>query len=413
MGITNREIESGSDSDSSKHDSDEDSDSSNGVYSVCSSSESQNATQDKDANKSEEEEEDRVIQAIRKEQERVRDHPPDIRADSFIVDLSFHPQSNIIAAALITGDVSLYKFSSEVNEIVNNLENHKKAARAVEFSEDGHYLYSVSKDKSICVTDVDLGKPKRFIKKAHRHVAIENEPIYSAHVLDENLFATGDDDGTVKLWDLRKETPIFALKEMEDYVSCIITNDSKRYLICSSGEGTITAINIGTKKLHMQSELYEAELNSMILIKGDKKLVVGSSKGKMYLFNWGEFGYHNDEFIGPKHSINSMVAISDSVVVGGFEDGKLRATHFFPHQQLGIVGQHEFAVENIDISSDGELLASCSHDQLIKFWNIKYFEEMKINYKGKVNKAKVSKFNLPSSNQKNVSDFFADLANDD
>lgn len=407
MGITNREIESesGSETDTSKCDSGDDSDSSNGVYSICSSSESQNATPDIEGNKSEEEE-DRVLQAIRNEQDRVRDHPPDIQADSFIVDISFHPQNPIIAAALITGDVSLYKYSMETNETINSFESHKKATRAVEFSDDGELLFSVSKDKSICITDVNLGKPKRVIKKAH------SEPIYSAHVVDENLLATGDDDGTVKLWDLRKESPIFSLKEMEDYVSCIITNDAKRYLICSSGEGTITTINIGSKKLHVQSELYEAELNCMALIKNDKKLIVGSSKGKTYLYNWGEFGYHSDEFPGPKHSINSMISISDNIVISGYEDGKIRAMHFFPHQQLGIVGQHNFAVENLDISGNGEFIASCSHDQLIKFWSITYFEEMKINYKGKVNKAKVSKYNLPSSNQKNVSDFFADLAND-
>ncbi|XP_046395038.1 WD repeat-containing protein 55 homolog [Ischnura elegans] len=408
MGITNIEIESGSESESSKFDSDEDSDSSNGVYSVCSSSESPNATQDVEGNTrdEEEEEEDKVVQAIRNEQERVRDHPPDIQADSFVVDISFHPQSKIIAAALITGDVIVYKYDLESNEIANSLEVHKKAARAVEFNEDGKMLISVSKDKSICVTDVDSGKPKRIMKKAH------NEPIYCAHVVDENLLATGDDDGTVKLWDLRKESPIFSLKEMEDYVSCIITNEAKRYLVCSSGEGTITTINVGSRKLHVQSELYEAELNCMTLVKAEKKLIVGSSKGKAYVFNWGEFGYHSDEVIGPKHSINAMIPISENIVVSGYEDGKLRAAHLFPHQQLGIVGQHEFAVENLDISYDGQFIASCSHDQLIKFWNIKYFEDLKINYKGKVNKAKVSKFNLPSSNQKNVSDFFSDMASD-
>lgn len=49
-----------------------------------------------------------------------------------------------------------------------------------------------------------------------------------------------------------------------------------------------------------------------------------SSKGKMYLFNWGEFGYHSDEYCGLKNSINSMIAITENMVVAGYEDGNIR-----------------------------------------------------------------------------------------
>lgn len=55
----------------------------------------------------EEEEEDEVVKAIRKEREKCREHPPDIQSEDFVVDISFHPQKDIIAAATITGDVIL------------------------------------------------------------------------------------------------------------------------------------------------------------------------------------------------------------------------------------------------------------------------------------------------------------------
>jgi hypothetical protein len=55
----------------------------------------------------EEEEEDEVVKALRREREKCREHPPDILSEDFIVDISFHPQEEIIAAATITGDVIL------------------------------------------------------------------------------------------------------------------------------------------------------------------------------------------------------------------------------------------------------------------------------------------------------------------
>lgn len=55
----------------------------------------------------EEEEENELVKAIRREREKVREHPPDIECEDFIVRISFHPRESILAAALVTGDVCL------------------------------------------------------------------------------------------------------------------------------------------------------------------------------------------------------------------------------------------------------------------------------------------------------------------
>ena len=118
--------------------------------------------------------------------------------------------------------------------------------------------------------------------------------------VNENLFATGDDGGVLKLWDMRQRTndPVFTLKEVEDYISSIVTNDQCRYLLMTSGDGFLTTINIPQKKLYVQSEVYEEEMTCMGIFRKDSKLVVGSSKGNFYTFNWGQFGYHCDAFTG-------------------------------------------------------------------------------------------------------------------
>jgi hypothetical protein len=53
-----------------------------------------------------------------------------------------------------------------------------------------------------------------------------------------------------------------------------------------------------------------------------------------------------------------------------------RAVHLYPHRFIGTVGHHEgrFPIERLDISASGEIIASISHDQRIKFWSIKYLE---------------------------------------
>ncbi|XP_069687073.1 WD repeat-containing protein 55 homolog isoform X2 [Periplaneta americana] len=352
--------------------------------------------------KIENEEDDDVLKALMRERTKCREHPPDIHSDDFVVDISFHPEENIIAAATITGDVILHKYTNESTEVINTLEVHTKACRAVEFSKDGNTLFSTSKDKSIVLCDVNIGRMKLFYDNAHEN------PLYCLLILDENRIASGDDNGVVKLWDLRKKDPIWSLKEMDDYVSCMISTEAKKYLVCASGDGTITSIDIGARKLHIQSEMYEEELTCIGTMRSETKLLVGSSKGIFYLFNWGEFGYHSDAFPGPKLAINCLLPVTENIAVCAGEDGALRATHFFPHRHLGVVGQHQFSVESLDISGSGELIASCSHDQTIKFWNIKYFEDIQVDGKKKAKKKEVN-HNLPSSKCSNASDFFSEL----
>ena len=45
-----------------------------------------------------------------------------------------------------------------------------------------------------------------------------------------------------------------------------------------------------------------------------------------------------------------------------------------------MVGEHgEFPVEQIRLSPGRNLLASCSHDQKIKFWDVSHFQQMSGN----------------------------------
>ncbi|CAL7945156.1 unnamed protein product [Xylocopa violacea] len=293
----------------------------------------------------EDDEEDEVIKAIIRSKNTNTNHPPPIKTEDHIVDICFHPRTDIIAVANIVGDVSL-------------------------------------------------------------------EPIYTMTVIGEHLFATGDDDGVVKLWDHRQKenVPIFSIKKMEDYVSAIVTNKDAKYLVCASGDGSLTTFNIPGKKMHVQSEEYEEELTCLGLFKYETKILVGTSKGKMYVYNWGEFGLHSDEFPNlTKKSINCMIPITENIVITGGEDGILRATSLFPHHHVGVVGQHDLSIEALDVNGDGSIIASSSHNNDVKFWNVKYFETLDINERVKGGKQKQLKHNLPSSKVDNASKFFSDL----
>ncbi|KAJ0181806.1 hypothetical protein K1T71_002528 [Dendrolimus kikuchii] len=367
--------------------------------------EDQQMSENEEISDYENDEDDEVVKAIKAEKKKPRDHPPMITCDDFIVDISFSPTRNIIALANIVGDVLLYEYSNEENKLLNTMELHLKACRDVEFDHEGVTLYTTAKDKVIMATDVETGKLKICYENAHE------EPVYRLFCLDNNKIVTGDDGGTVKLWDTRKRDPIFSIKIGEEYVSDMITNEAQKYLICAAGDGTLTSIDLKGSKIYTTSEEYESELTCMGLFRSETKLLVGSSIGKLYLFNWKEFGFHSDEYVGQKHMIQCMIPVTQNIVVTSGEDGILRATHMFPQRQLGVVGQHNLPVERLDINYDGRLIASSSHDNDVRFWDISYFESLDtiIDVNQKQNKKRDMSNNLPSSSVKNPSDFFSGL----
>lgn len=233
--------ESDSDSDNDTSDSDDSS-----VADVPNTSNATNNEQDEI-----EKEEDEVIKAIRRENERQRDHPPMIHCEEFIVDISFNPKEDILAVANITGDAVLYKYSVEDNSVLKTLELHTDACRDIEFGADGKVLYSVAKDKTIMLSDIETGKLLHYIADAH------DVPAYCISVLNANLFATGDDDGVVKMWDVRaKNKQIFRMKRNEDYISDIISSEDQQYLLSASGDGVLTTIDLQNRYTNHKLVVY-------------------------------------------------------------------------------------------------------------------------------------------------------------
>ncbi len=84
-----------------------------------------------------------------------------------------------------------------------------------------------------------------------------------------------------------------------------------------------------------------------------------------------------------------------------------RAVHILPNRFLGVVGEHkDFPIEDIVITHDSEMLASCSHDQKIKFWSVDHLHRTEIDAKAKAAKDhKNAKFTSSGKHE----NFFADL----
>ncbi|XP_067085147.1 WD repeat-containing protein 55 [Osmerus mordax] len=307
---------------------------------------------------------------------KLRDTPEDIKLEAIVNTLAFHPNRDILATGDIDGDIYVYSYScteGETKELWSS-GHHLKSCREVAFSHDGQKLFSVSKDKSVHLMDVEEGKLVTRITKAH------SMPINALLLVDENVLATGDDGGTLKVWDMRKGTAFMELKHHEDYISGIAIDQAKKTLLTTSGDGMMGVFNIKRRRFDLMSEFQSGDLTSVAIMKRGRKVVCGSSEGTIYIFNWNGFGATSDRFAVKAESVDCVVPITDSILCAASMDGVIRAINLQPNRVLGCIGQHVGEpIEQIARSRDSHFLASCAHDQLIKFWDISSLSQMTVS----------------------------------
>ncbi|XP_039181992.1 WD repeat-containing protein 55 isoform X2 [Crotalus tigris] len=290
---------------------------------------------------------------------RLHDTPEDIFFEAAANTIDFHPSQDIIAIGDVDGDVYVYSYSclEGGNKELWSSGHHLKSCRKISFSQDGQR----------------------------------------------------DDSGVLKVWDLRKGTSIMEMKQHEDYISDMIIDRNKKLLLTTSGDGTMGVFNIRRRRFELLSEPQNGDLMAISLMKRGRKVACGSSEGTIYLFNWDGFGATSDRFALKAESIDCMVPITESIVCTGSTDGIIRAVNILPNRVIGSVGQHMGEpVEQLAKCHTGQFLASCAHDQKVKFWDISSLSSVIVDDYRKKKKNKQLK---PLSRKAfgNGEDFFADL----
>ena len=241
--------------------------------------------------------------------------------------------------------------------------------RAVRFSLAGDLVVTGSTDKSILAVDVATGKPRARKKNAH------SSAVNRLLGIDEHVFASGDDDGAVSLWDSREQNAIATLTPHSDYVADFYYHAPEQSLISVSGDGTLALIDLRSSARYKVKETSEGdaddELLSVTVLKHGKKIVCGTASGVLDIWSWGYWNDCSDRFPGHPDSVTSVVKWDESSVLTGSSDGIIRVLSIQPNKMVGVLGEHgEFDIERMAMSEDGAVLASVSHDNTIKLWDL-------------------------------------------
>ncbi|GAB4816296.1 hypothetical protein N2152v2_003342 [Parachlorella kessleri] len=287
------------------------------------------------------------------------------------MDCDFHPTRPLLATGLIDGKLLLHSYSRNGVTKCSSLKAHGASCRAVRFLQSGDLVITASTDQSLLAVDVETGKAKARKKEAHENA------INRLAAAGPTLTASGDDSGVIKLWDSRQSDAVASLDAHEDFVSDLALHERESCLLSVSGDGTLAVTDLRTNKVRASSEGdADDELLSVVAIKHGKKLVCGSQSGVLDVWSWGFWNDCSDRFPGHPSSVDAILKYDEDSVLTGSSDGLIRLVSLQPNKMLGVIGEHaDFPIERLALSSDRAFLASASHDNSVKLWDLRALEE--------------------------------------
>lgn len=293
-----------------------------------------------------------------------------LKLNSLPFDIISHPTQDLTAVSTIEGEIVFLSLQDDISKIDTVLQ-HADSCRRILFS--GTSLLSISSDKSFCVCDIETRKVQHRYQNAH------DNPLYAlCEVRDGKVFATGDDEGVIKLWDLRKEEPIVMIQpEHDNFISSFSVDSTGSTLLAASGDGRLSVWNSRQRKLIARSDECDSELLTCDVVRTNSKVVCGDGEGVLNIFTWDNWGDISDRIpVQEEVSVDTVLCYSEDILVLGCMDGVIRATSLFPHKPLTHIGDHsDNSIEALCLSHDEQEILSIGHDYFVRAWSVEKLDE--------------------------------------
>jgi len=309
--------------------------------------------------------------------------PSPVKCRSTVLDLDYHPTERLICCGLVSSELEIWIQknddgpSAQFSRVARITGLHRQeACRTIAFNPQGTILFTGGADGGLHGIDCSQGQTIWTCFQGNDKIPVNRISTCLANELGPTVLLSGDENGTIKLWDIREkpDAPKFNFPAShQDFVSDFCYAQEEKRLLTTGGDGTLSVFDL--RKLakvrgEARSEELETELLSIALLKNGKKVLCGTQEGLISIFNWGKWEFPSDTITGHPHSVDCLLKLDEDTILTGSSDGIIRIVRVHPHKLLGVIGYHDdFPVERMKFSPDKRLVATCSHDNLVRFWD--------------------------------------------
>lgn len=189
---------------------------------------------------------------------------------------------------------------------------------------------------------------------------------------DGNLFASGSNNGTIKIWDARTQQLLRPLPGHAKGVTSVAFDPASQLLASGSGDGTIKIWDLRVGGLQQTLAGHEATVWSVAFTPDGKRLISGSRDETIKI--WSLDATAEVQTLEAHSADVCAVAVSPDgktlISGGGLSDRSIKLWQIGETKPKASRIAHESTVWAIAISPDGRTFASGSEDATIRLWRM-------------------------------------------
>ncbi|XP_065897886.1 U5 small nuclear ribonucleoprotein 40 kDa protein-like isoform X2 [Dysidea avara] len=278
----------------------------------------------------------------------------------------FSPTGALLASGSFDRLIFLWNVYGECENYAV-LKGHSGCILELSFSLDGSLLMSASTDKTGAVWDVEVGQR---VKKLKGHTSFVNSCCASRR--GPQLAVTGSDDGTVKVWDIRKKGYAHSFNATFQVMS-VCFNDTAEQLMSGGLDNNIKVWDLRQTQLAYTMKGHADSVTGLRLSPDGSYLLSNSMDSSLRIWDVRPYAPADRQlkiFLGAQHGFEKNLlkcawSPDGTKVAAGSADRFVYIWDSVSRRILYKLPGHQGSVNDIDFHPKEPILLSCSSDKTI------------------------------------------------
>ena len=298
--------------------------------------------------------------------------------------IAFNPNDkNTIISGGEDRTVKVWNVDREEDE---ELYEHTSWIHSVVYSSKGQYIASSSPDRTIKIGKIDRDnkyqKITKILLEQNQKDSIGNWARILIFSPDSESLISGNEDNTIKIWDINSGSCLDTLEGHENWVSSLVFSPDGKFLVSGSTDKTIRIWqkNNNGKYKCLDDNILEGHNNwvNSVAFSPDNETIVSGSEDKTIKIwqknNNGKYEY-KQTLKNHRETVRSVAFNSDPespILASGSKDKTIKIWKFNNGKWkcVNTLEEHESCISSVVFCSDNKTIASTSMDETIKLWYV-------------------------------------------
>ncbi|RKP35530.1 WD40-repeat-containing domain protein [Dimargaris cristalligena] len=294
-----------------------------------------------------------------------------------VTGVAFHPEATLSldpsVANLATGsaDKKIHLWALDKELPIATLAGHTMRICRVRYHPSGRYLGSTSFDTTWRLWDMNTTQ-EILLQEGH-----SKEVFGLAFQCDGSLVATGGYDGVGKVWDLRTGRSIMDLQGHIKEIYGLDFAPNGYQIATGSGDHTIRIFDLRVMKSLVSIPAHQSLISEVRFFQGTDLVgyptlngwLPGSTSDRRDTSAHTNIDTSMDMNVDAGHSGRQRVPLSNTFLTSSSYDGTIKVWSMDDWQLQKTLSDHDGRVMGLDVSNDGQYLASCGFDKTFKLWS--------------------------------------------